>query len=483
MKKKWLHTTFAILLLLLCMVIGCKKFIEVEAPPTSITSGAVFDKESTATAAVLSIYSRIMQSSSFLSGGYNGLSYMSGLLSDEFVNYANASANMEMATNSLQEGSPIVTTIWRQCYRYIYDANAILEGLEKSPSISEAVKAQLAAEAKFIRAWCYFHLINFYGEVPLLLTTDYTQNASAARSKVSDVYSQVISDLLSAQADLPTGYLSATNTSTTERTRPNRFAATALLSRVYLYTENYQGAETEATKVLTNKPSYDTTSLLQVFNKNSAEAIWQLMPNATGVNTFEAPGYVLTATPAPASTTGRNTALTDQLMASFEPGDRRSNTWIGSFAAGGKTYYYPNKYKVYLTGQPVTEYLMVFRVSDLYLIRAEASVKQSKVDEGLADLNVLRRRARALPTILVPSPLPDLVGLNKDQALAAIEHERRAELFAEGHRWYDLKRTNRADAVLKPIKGNNWQATDQLWPVPATEIGLNANLKPQNTGY
>jgi len=76
-----------------------------------------------------------------------------------------------------------------------------------------------------------------------------------------------------------------------------------------------------------------------------------------------------------------------------------------------------------------------------------------------------------------------LAGGDKNSLLAALEHERRIELFSEqGHRFFDLKRTGRATEVLGPLK-SNWEQTDVILPIPESELLLNPNLGPQNDGY
>lgn len=117
---------------------------------------------------------------------------------------------------------------------------------------------------------------------------------------------------------------------------------------------------------------------------------------------------------------------------------------------------------------------MVMRLAEQYLIRAEARIQQGKLDDGRNDLDAIRHRA-GLPNLSTSLTQPAL--------LLAVEQERKVELFAEwGHRWFDLKRTKRADAVLGPIKGANWQSTDTLYPIPSDAIRTNANLT-QNEGY
>ncbi len=161
--------------------------------------------------------------------------------------------------------------------------------------------------------------------------------------------------------------------------------------------------------------------------------------------------------------------------------DKRKSGWIGQYTED-ITYNYSYKYKAYFGA--LTEYVMVLRLAEQYLIRAEARIQQDRIDEGIDDVNIIRARARDAASPSVPDPLPDLsASLSKEDALAAVMHERQVELFTEGgHRWLDLKRTKTADEVLSVIKGNSWQATDTLYPIPQQERLANPNLS-QNSGY
>ena len=116
---------------------------------------------------------------------------------------------------------------------------------------------------------------------------------------------------------------------------------------------------------------------------------------------------------------------------------------------------------------------MVLRLAELYLIRAEARTQQNNFSDAESDLNAIRNRAG----------LPNTTANDRATLLTAIEQERRIELFAEwGHRWLDLKRTNRADTILNTFKAPNWQVTDVLFPIPASQIDING-LLTQNPGY
>jgi hypothetical protein len=242
----------------------------------------------------------------------------------------------------------------------------------------------------------------------------------------------------------------------------------ALLARADLYAGNWADAQTMADSVIANGTEYAlSTDLNQVFLLNSSEAIWQIPPVMEDVNTFAGTIFLLTGPPDFQQTV----AMDSFLVAAFEPGDLRRSSWVGQTL----TYYYPDKYKVSYAAS-VTEYLMVMRLAEQYLIRAEARTRQDDLAGAAADLNQLRSRAGLLPTNATTQP----------QLLAAIIHERQVELFTEfGDRWIDLKRTKTLDSVMRvvtPFKGGVWNSYDSLLPIPASELQINPKLT-QNPGY
>jgi hypothetical protein len=249
-------------------------------------------------------------------------------------------------------------------------------------------------------------------------------------------------------------------TATTERIRPNKWAATALLARVYLFRGNWDAAVLAATTVIEHKELYDTVPLNTVFLKHSREAIWQLQPVD---RTFTADAELFAVQ--------RPVLISDDLLQAFEPDDARKQLWLGD-----NEQYYPYKYKVVTPGSPTTEYTMVLRLAEQYLIRAEAWARSGHPEEARADLNVIRQRAG----------LRDMGVTTTELLLATILHERRIEFFSEwGHRWLDLKRTGKVNAVMSgvtPGKGGSWQSYKQWYPIPRSELLLNHNLV-QNTGY
>ena len=355
----------------------------------------------------------------------------------------------------------IDNSFWKPAYKYIYAANLAIEKLSQSQGLSTSLKNQLTGEAKFIRAFCYFHLVNLFGDIPLVISTKYQNTAVAPRAGTSIVYSQIINDLLDAKNLLPADYI------TTERVRPNKWAAAALLSRCFLYTSQWQNAASEANAIIGSGVYSLEADLNNVFLNSSTEAIWQLLPVRPGFNTYEGLEIL------PTSSLSYPTYLvTSSLRNSFENGDNRKSSWINSRVYNNDTLYFPFKYKI-PNGTTLTEYYMVFRLAEQYLIRAEAALNLNNVADAQADINSIRSRAGVGNTLANDIPSLKL----------AIEQERRSELFCEwGHRWYDLKRTGRANNILSFIKGATWQSTDVLWPVPQQEINLNPSLT-QNPGY
>lgn len=449
---KYIFGLFAII-----TIASCKKFVAVPPPVNGVVSSEVFVSDAKATSVVTSIYGDMINGSpsfaNFLTTKFLGYS------SDELQKFNPPADENEFIQNSISTTNGWTSNIWRSIYNKIYNANAAIEGIENSSGISSTVKDELIGECKFIRALCNFYLVNIYGDAPIITSTDYNQTAFLSRSPASAIYDLIFSDLSDAKTLLGTAYIG------NEKARPNKWAVTALLARCYLYKKDWAKAEAAASELINSGIFTPLQDPSIVFLKNSKEAIWQLMPKSgvlKEINEMKPVGS--TATPL--------IILSPQLLSAFESGDKRRMNWVDSFTYVGTKYFFPAKYRN-ITSSSVTEYYMVLRIAEQYLIRAEARCRQNDLVNAIADINVIRTRAGL-------SSLPS--SLTSDQVLAAIEQERRIEFFAEwGHRWLDLKRTDRANIVLGALK-SDWQPTDQLYPIPQDDILKNPNLT-QNPGY
>jgi len=409
------------------------------------------------------------------------MSQNSGLLSDELTDSFSLNSHvLPFYINAL--AAQDAPGPWTVVYNYIYQANAVIEGVQTISGITSPIRQQLEGEAKFIRAFWHFYLANCYGDVPIVTSTDYKTNSFIARSPKANVYKQIIADLQDAKNKLNSNYIDASDTAVTnDRVRPNKWAAASLLARVYLYTGNYSDAESQATEVINNTNLYSLVpELYNVFLANSNEAIWQLaIPIPNTANTLDAYNFVLLGAPINPDGATNIATISPQLLSSFELNDNRKTAWIGTYTTSGTpmiTYYFPYKYKD--ISPNITEYVMVLRLAEQYLIRAEARAQQGKdPSEVVSDLNAIRVRAG----------LTDYTGaVDKTSLLAAILHERQVELFTEwGHRWFDLIRTGNADAVMSvvtPQKGGTWKSSWQLYPIPQSERMADFNLT-QNPDY
>lgn len=443
------------LLLPVMLFAGCRKFVAIEPAPNMIASQQVFANDKTAVSAVLGVYQQMRNTIRIITNG--GLSIYSSLSADEIYNTASNSTDDPFYKNALAANNSIITSFWTNAYSNIYRINACIEGLSASPTITDSLKTQLTGEMKVVRAVYYFYMVNLFGEVPLVTSTDYRINEKMGRTPASVIINQIIEDLVYAKTVLKQTYPSA------NRARANKLAAVALLARVYLYDKQWSMAEEEANSVI-NSGLYNLSSVATVFQPASNETIWQLVND--NANTAEGAAFI------PSSSTARPTyAISNFLLSSFENGDLRKTAWLKSNTVSGIQYYYPNKYQL-RTNTPVNEYTKLLRLSEVYLIRAEARARQNKIIEGQGDLNVVRNRAG----------LPDVSMTSQAALLAAVEKERFTELFTEfGHRWFDLKRTDRIDAVLGSEKPG-WKTDAALYPIPDAQIQVNNNLS-QNPGY
>ncbi|SFE09539.1 SusD family protein [Chitinophaga sp. CF118] len=460
------------ILLITCLLAsGCTKFVEVDKPIDTITAEAAFATETKAASVVRGLYNNMVKTSNFAFGA--AVSAGLGASADELIVSSTTSAYAELYNNNINTSNTAITNYyWGAFYNLIYVANQVIENVPKSTGISEGAKIQFLAEARFVRAVNYFYLINLYGDVPLILGTDYVTNTKMLRTPMVQVYKQMEEDLQYARTNLGESYMG------TQRIRANRFAASAFLARVYLYQKNWKDAELMATEVIEAKeggtPLYRLeTTLNNVFLLTSKEVILQLMNPGTTISTWDGAAFV------PGSATSvPNYQITPGLYNAFPAGDLRLSNWIRSVnittAGVITTYRHPYKYKVISgTATVKTEALVFLRLAEMYLIRAEARTENSDLSNAISDLDVIRSRAGLLT--------PTDPAITQSDLLDAIARERRLEMFAElGHRWLDLKRTDKANIILKDKP--NWTTEDQLYPIPFADIQANPLIK-QNLGY
>ena len=455
-----LHTRLFIFITTLLIVgTSCTKFVEIDPAPNLVQTDALFANDKTAISAVYGVYAQIRSYNLGMNNG--GLSVFCGLSADE-ISYLGSVPNFDQFFQNTisSDNSYIFSNFWSPPYKTIYQCNAIIDGLTKSNVVTDSVMRQLVGEMKVIRALNYFYLVNLFNDIPLIISTDYQVNSVMKRIPASEIYKQIVDDLLDAKSLLKAIY------PVQGKLRINKWAAVALLARVYLYLEDWQNAEAETTEII-NSGNYTLSSnLAGNFLINSPETIWEIGIDIA--NTAEGGTFV------PSSSSSKPTyPLTINLVNLFEQGDLRKTNWVKTNMVAGQPYNYSFKYRTRTTATPVVEYEIVLRFAETYLIRAEARAKQNNILGSQQDLNKIRNR----------SALANTSANNQLSLLAAIAKERQTELFCEwGHRWFDLKRTGTADSILTAVKGNSWQPEDALYPIPLRELETNVFLS-QNPGY
>ena len=487
--------------MVLLMAGACKKFVTVSQPQNTITTEALFANEVQAASSLAGLYSQMMlPSANVWSDG--GTAVYTGLSSDELVSRFGVQNPLTYAFESSQltsTNTQTSTLFWGPLYKDVYVANAILEGAGAASAVqlSDSARHQLIGEAKFIRAFCYFYLTNLFGDVPLVLSTDFNKTNLLGRTSQTAVYTQVLSDLKDAEGLLGPDY----SVSGGERIRPNKWAVIALEARVSLYQKDWKDADGQASALIDNTLFSLVSDLNTVFAKNSTESIWQMIPNV--VNLPFSPDDVVGFLPQldwsafPSSQTAiylmipslysqvsliftPSYYLSPSMGKAFEPNDQRRDAWTGFTPTPstapwtGDTLWWPKKYTKGLQNVAPAQYYTVLRLAEQYLIRAEARVWEGNTIGALADLNAIRARAGLSPS----------TASTNDDLLAAIAQERRVEFFAEwGHRYLDLKRTGKAAAVLGAIPAKMpWHDYQLLYPIPQTELATDPNLS-QNQGY
>lgn len=282
-------------IVLFCCILllsSCDQFVEIDLPKSQLPAEMVFQDKTTVNAAMINIYAK-MRDSGILTGVRSGVSHQMGNYADELVYYGSITGTpINFYKNTVLPSTADLSTWWKEGYNGIYAANDIIEGVSASTALTVADKNQFKGEALFVRSLLHFYLLNLFGDVPYITTTDYQLNKVAYRMPSTELYSHLIDDLNLAISLLPKDY------SSSDRIRPNKAVVTALLARVYLYNNMWAEAANAASYLLNNNVTYAwETNLDKIFLKSSTTTIWQFMPRIQGVNTKEGETFIFVSGP------------------------------------------------------------------------------------------------------------------------------------------------------------------------------------------
>jgi hypothetical protein len=479
---------YLLLLFILCCT-SCSKFLD-EIPEDRLAESNFYNNLDDARSAVNAIYAPVRP------GIFRGPYF---LQVEIMADYAEGRGSTSIIGE--YKGLDIVNIqrvalIWDGFYRSIRNANIAIEKIPGIASISDADKNALVAEAKFMRAFCYYHLVRNWGAVPLYLSTN---PPSTARKPVTEVYQAIVADLEFAEQNLPP--------KAAQYGRPGIAAAKALLAEVSLTTGHWELARDKADEVIKSgqfslvnvAKTDDWDNVFGASLNGSTEEVfyikfnhldgWEWPHNLLWSETQFSPfgNYVIYST------------LDNRFLNAWSNQDLRKQWDIFTEYINRKTGLLeklPASTPVLFSkwrdpGAPTTighanDYPFL-RYADVLLIYAEAAAMAEKMPSATAieRLNMIRRRAYGYPATAVSAVDYPTTGWTLNAFQDTVLQERAYELFMEGKRWFDLKRTGKVKEVIKANLGKDVLDIHLFWPIPQQEIDTNPEMTQadQNPGY
>lgn len=396
--------------------------------------------------------------------------------------------------------------LWRKGFTGIYRANLILQKLEGAPAeIPTEFKARVSAEAKFLRAFYYFDLIRFFGNIPLLKTpVPFDEIYTQTQADPADVYAFIESDLNDARNtfELPETLPSD------DLGRVTKGAATALLGKVILHQNNdsrmaeaaaifeevinsgIYDLEQDFGELFKNSNEFGIESVFEINHSGNQRGGWGNFNNGETEGNYNVQFFGMRDYVGPEYANGWSFCpVSEELVALMQNDPRFQHTIIdgnmlrqqgASYTEGYQnTNYFIRKYAglqddLALDGEPALNWrnnIREIRLADVYLMAAEALARSGGDMQARAYLNRVRTRVGLQP----------VGGIMGSDLLEVIYRERQLELATEGHRFFDLVRTGKAGVVLGSqgfTVGKN-----EVLPIPQTEIDITQGNLNQNQGY
>ena len=504
--------------LIAVFVSGCEKQLEI-SPRQSIDAADALTSRDAIEATLIGIYARLKNARMY---GRDMITHPEALSDNGFA--TNKSGRLLPEANNNQ-GAHFTTTIWTSYYAGINQINLVLEALPTltlSPAITQVERDRWEGQLYFLRGLMYFDMMRVYayipgavvaaqdkGGVPLSLVGISTAEAALAYKPIRDpidaVYTQIVADLTQAEAKLLYPGLGVN--------LANKAAAQGLLARVSLYKKDYTAARSWADKCIATAGSKMTTASTYVANWRAAthgETLFQVAfatnGENIGVNESLQTSFTTLVTPGNQANTGGfgdlvpTLTLLADLGITLNGGMTTANFGLNHTIASRSTDVRNLLYEPGTAGRgniktECTKYIgkngfinldnvPVFRISEAYLIRAEAQITPGSpvfnAGEALADMQFLKTRRYTDYAGSAQQTADN--AMDATQLYAEILRQRRIEFAFEGHRFFDLKRLGKD--VVKSPHYNTVAFTDTriLAPIPQAEVDGNSNLK-QNAGY
>lgn len=437
---------------------SCKKFLDLK-PLDSYTENTFYVDEKGLQGGLISCYDALQTDSLY----GNNLLTLAELRGDNLIDNdpgSGAGVRNQIEVFSETSANSILAGAWLGNYRAIYRCNIILD---RAPAISmnETIKNQIIGQAKFIRALSYFNLTRLWGNVPLVLKVQKTDEARQnTRATTVQIYQQIIDDLSDAAVKLPANWAAP------QRGRATSYAATGLLGKVYLYQKKFDMVASTLQPVVaaiytgTILAAVPQTATFPNNLKTSLDVIFAVQYLSGGVREFVNQDNRYR--------NNNNTNIINIPQSLFEAADNRK-ALVAITGTGGR----PGKFNTPQLNNETSSDFPVLRCADVLLMYAEALNETAYGNtEAFKALNAVRSNASAsakTPAILT----------SQADFRTAVYLERRMELALEADRWFDIVRTNQMSTIFPGIP-----AFRSIYPVPQVEIdNINNKSGWQNTGY
>lgn len=436
----------------------------------------------------------------FASADYhNGYTMVTEIMADNCYETSESLVNFNQVHNWLFDAADRQRTyfqsMWVTPYNAILQANTIINNIDAFKSENEKRYNRILGQALAARAIAHFDLLKGYSSIGdrnstalgVPIKTNATELSLPARNTIKEVYDAIYADLNRAITLL--GDVDASINTSTNRGYIDIWGARSALAKVALYAKDYPTAITQATAVINQFPLATRAQFPGIWNDaNAAEQIWNIQNNSGD------PGSPLPSAEIMSFRANRNTfGVLPAFISTFDTtgfaatGVGRDIRFTSYFflrntSANGNRNWALSKFRGKGTSADNLVNFKVFRVSEMYLIRAEANALSNNAAAANTDLNALKtaRIENWVSTTLSGQALID-----------EIAAERRRELCFEGHRWFDLKRTTRVvnrpmtntgnanpnNQTSLPSSSHRW-----IWPIVEVETRANPNIQ-QNPGY
>jgi tetratricopeptide (TPR) repeat protein len=477
-------------------MVSCSSDFLDRKPRGQLTYDTFFENEDHALQSVNAIYN-IYRSWEFTALPYLGATDIisddadKGSTENDALYLAEVDNFQSNATNS------VYSSMWTGHYQAIFRANLAIENIPNI-TMNEQLKARLLGEARFLRAFVYFRLVQWYGDVPLItkiLTED--EYFTQSRTPASQVFAQIEQDLKDAIDVLPEKSKYAPE----DLGRVTKGAARGILAKVYMVKKDYTKALEQCEAIINSNEYSLMPSYADIFSskgEQGPESVFEISavalqaavagPGASPYNMVQGVRGI------PNLGWGFNRP-SDNLVAAYEPGDpRRQATviYVGEILPDGSTKVEDNpdilneryNQKAWVPKHAGLQdngpgNLRLLRYADVLLLAAEAYNELGNASAALPLLNQIRKRARGTNNFI----LTDVTTTDQSQLRERIRKERRIELAMEQQRWFDLLRWGIAGQTLRATGKTFVDNKHELFPIPQTELDLSDGVLQQNNGW